>query len=91
VRRRRAVPSSIRRRVAERADRRCEYCRCPEAFSLDTFTIDHIDPARGEGENAADNLAYACRNCNNRKQDDTSAPDPDTGFLVAIYNPRRDP
>lgn len=81
----------MRRRVAQRANGRCEYCRCPEAFSLDTFTIDHIDPTSGEGENAANNLAHACHNCNNRKQAATAAEDPDTGLRAQMFNPRLDP
>jgi hypothetical protein len=87
---RRAIPLRLRREVAQRAQRLCEYCRSPEAFSLDTFTIDHIRPVADSGSNESDNLAFACHNCNNRKQDDTSALDPISSQLVPLFHPRRD-
>jgi hypothetical protein len=36
-----------------------------------------------------DNLAFACLNCNNRKQDDTTAIDPETRNRVPLYHPRQ--
>ena len=46
---RRKIRIRLRRQVILRAQNRCEYCRAPEAFSLDTFTIDHILPIGEEG------------------------------------------
>ncbi len=80
----------VRRQVQARAEGRCEYCLCPEDFSLDTFTIDHIDPVTNMGSNNPDNLAFACHNCNNRKQNAISASDPESGLLALLYHPRKD-
>ena len=87
---RRKIPLRLRRQVIARAQGRCEYCRSPEEFSLDTFTVDHIQPVADSGSDNLDNLAYACHNCNNRKQDVRNALDPENGNLVPLYNPRRD-
>ena len=73
-----------------RAHMRCEYCRSPEEFSLDSFTIDHIEPVTHAGNDTLENLAFSCHNCNNRKQDDRSAVDPQTGEQAPFYNPRQD-
>ena len=83
---RRKIPLRLRRKVILRARSRCEYCRSPETFSLDSFTIDHILAVAASGSDDLDNLAFACRNCNNRKQDDRTAPDPQTQdrFLCTI-------
>lgn len=87
---RRTIPLRIRRNVILRAENRCEYCRSPEAFSLDTFTIDHIVAVAESGSDDTDNLAFACHNCNNRKQDDRTALDPQTQYQVPLYHPRQD-
>lgn len=84
------IPFHIRRRVTLRAQNRCEYCRSPETFSLDIFTIDHIVPITAAGSDDLDNLAFACHNCNNRKQDDTTAVDPLTKELAPLFHPRLD-
>ena len=86
---RRKIPLRLRRQVAMRAQYRCEYCKAPEAFSLDTFTIDHIQPISAGGSDDLDNLAFACHNCNNRKQDTNTATDPETGNLTPLYHPRQ--
>jgi len=87
---RRKIRIRIRRQAIHRAQNRCEYCRAPEAFSLDTFTIDHIIPVGEEGNDDLENLAFACHNCNNRKQDDTTAVDPQTQQQVPLFHPRLD-
>ena len=87
---RRHISLRLRREVTQRAQRRCEYCRSPETFSLDTFTIDHIQPVAEFGSDDPENLAFACHNCNNRKQDETTAVDPQSQQRVPIYHPRQD-
>ena len=86
---RRKVPPRLRHQVSVRAQHRCEYCLSPEAFSLDSFTIDHVQPVAHAGEDTLENLAFACHNCNNRKQDDSTAPDPQGGDQVHLYHPRQ--
>jgi len=87
---RRKVSARLRAQVIARARGRCEYCRAPEAFSLDSFTVDHIQPVGQSGSDDLDNLAFSCHNCNNRKQDDRTAPDPETGEKAPLFHPRQD-
>jgi 5-methylcytosine-specific restriction endonuclease McrA len=61
------VPTALRQEIAQRAKNRCEYCRCPDAFSPDSFTVDHIKPRQLGGATIAENLAWACFGCNGRK------------------------
>ena len=82
------IAAALRRQVRARAQERCEYCQCPEAFSLDTFTVDHVHPVASGGTTTLANLACACNNCNTRKLDATLAPDPETGTLVPLFSPR---
>lgn len=82
------VPASLRREVAQRAQQLCEYCRCPEAFSPDSFTIDHIQPRQLGGATTLENLAWACFGCNGRKFTRTAFPDLLTGETVPLFNPR---
>lgn len=82
------IPLRLRRQVIARANQRCEYCKAPESFSLDTFAVDHIQPVSHDGDNALDNLAFACNNCNNRKFDATTAIDPEARQRVPLYHPR---
>ncbi|MGB3612754.1 MAG: HNH endonuclease signature motif containing protein [Elainellaceae cyanobacterium] len=84
------VSPSLRREVAQRAKQLCEYCRCPEAFSPDSFTIDHIRPRQIGGATASENLAWACFGCNGRKSTKTASVDPVTNKAVALFNPRKD-
>ena len=81
---------SVRERIAEQAEHRCEYCLCPESHSLSTFAIEHILPEKGGGPDEESNLAYSCSGCNSFKGLATSTIDPQDGQLAPLYNPRRD-
>ena len=83
------VPSNLRREVAQRAQGLCEYCLCPEAFSPDSFTVDHIQPRQIGGPTTLDNLAWACFGCNGRKFTKTASVDPLTGKAAPLFNPRQ--
>lgn len=83
------VPASLRREVAQRAQQLCEYCRCPEVFSPDSFTIDHIQPRQLGGATALENLAWACFGCNGRKFTKMAHADPLTGEITPLFNPRQ--
>src|SRR5262249_48408047 len=87
---RRKVPPRIRRQGIAQAKGRSEYSQAPEAVSLDSFAVDHIHALAAVGTDGRANLASACQNCNNRKQDDSSALDPATGHKAPLYHPRRD-
>ena len=84
------ISASLRRQVRARAQEYCEYCQCPEAFSLDTFTVDHIQPVATGGATTLGNLACACNNCNTRKLDATLVTDPERRTQVQLFNPRTD-
>jgi hypothetical protein len=88
--RRRRVTAGQRAEVARRANGCCEYCRCPQRFCPDTFSIDHILPKARRGRDELSNLAFACQGCNNAKYDHTTARDPTTGVTVRLFNPRLD-
>lgn len=84
------ITAALRRQVRARAQERCEYCQCPEAFSLDTFTVDHVQPVASSGPTILENLACACNNCNLRKLDAVEVTDPESGQRVPLFNPRTD-
>ncbi len=81
---------SLRRLVAKRAGYCCEYCRTQQRYSPQEFSAEHIVPRAAGGASTADNVAWACQACNNSKFTFTAAPDPSTGSLTPLFNPRRD-
>jgi hypothetical protein len=83
------VPRAVRSQVPERARSRCEYCRHPDDYACAPFACEHIVPrARGAGNDPSE-FAWSCPACNGHKHDKTRAPDPDTGRIVPLFNPRR--
>ena len=82
-------PESVRRFVAERAGRRCEYCLLHERDSYTPHQVDHILSQKHAGSSDPGNLAWACVRCNAWKGSDISSIDPQTGELVALFHPRR--
>jgi len=86
----RRTTNAQRRAVVRQAQGCCEYCRCQERFSPDSFSVEHIVPRSRSGGGGLDNLAFACQGCNNRKFVSTQAIDPVTGMVVSLFHPRRD-
>jgi HNH endonuclease len=82
------VPVSLQRRVRERAQNRCEYCRLSQARQHATFHVDHVWPTSEAGATTLDNLALACVSCSLRKGARTLAADPLNGEHVRLFNPR---
>jgi len=82
------IPVSVRRVVAARAGGRCEYCRTPESFATQSYSIDHIHPRQGGGQTILENLAWACFGCNSYKHSKTHGMDPETGVSTLLFNPR---
>jgi hypothetical protein len=76
--------------IRQRAKFRCEYCHYPELLSSAPLSIDHIQPQSLGGSDELENLALACRRCNERRYNFTSGVDPTTGIEVALFNPRQD-
>jgi|SRR5579884_177624 len=83
------ITPKMRRIVAERARELCEYCRSPEQFSTDNFSVEHIIPHHAGGTSTEDNFALSCQQCNNHKYTKTQARDPANGDMVSLYHPRQ--
>lgn len=83
------IPADLRRRVRERANGLCEYCKAPDHFSTASFHCDHVLPRKASGKTDLSNLAWACPWCNTHKHTKTRAQDPQTGQQVLLFNPRR--
>ncbi len=84
----RKIPSELQQQIRQRAGFLCEYCHISERWQYVPFTIDHLVPVPDGGDEAIDNLALACFHCNRRKSDKRTAPDPQTGQMIPIFNPR---
>lgn len=83
------VSEQLRARVAARAGDRCEYCLSPARYATQRLSVEHASPRVKGGTNAFENLALSCQGCNNHKYNHTEAPDPVSGKLVPLYNPRQ--
>ncbi len=81
---------ALRRLVRERAQGRCEYCLMPDGEPVYPHEPDHIIALKHGGPTSAENLAYACFECNRAKGSDIGSLDPQTGVLTALFHPRRD-
>lgn len=83
-----SIPAALRRRVRERANGLCEYCRSSDKVSNASFHCDHILPRNAGGKTELANLAWACPWCNTHKHTKTHASDPQTGQRNPLFNPR---
>jgi hypothetical protein len=83
------VSEQLRARVAARARERCEYCLSPARYATQRLSVEHASPRGKGGTNAFENLALSCQGCNNHKYNHVEAPDPVSGELVPLYNPRQ--
>jgi len=83
-----SIPKSLYEIVRQRAQFQCEYCHYPELLSSAPLSIDHIQPRSLGGSDDLNNLALACRRCNERRYNFTTGIDPETETEVALFNPR---
>jgi hypothetical protein len=83
------VSETLKRVIAARARGYCEYCRCPENFATERFTVEHIVPRQAGGGTVLENLAWSCFGCNGHKHAKTQSIDPDTDKQVLLYHPRQ--
>ena len=74
--------------VADRAGGYCEYCRVAELSQVGPYNIEHVFPASLGGTSDVVNLAWSCPRCNGSKSDHTELPDPETGEMASVFNPR---
>jgi hypothetical protein len=82
------VPEVVRRRVRDDAGDRCGYCLSHQRYVLGPLEIEHLVPLVRGGSSDEDNLWLACARCNRFKGGQTEAPDPVTGQVHPLYNPR---
>lgn len=83
------INNITRQLVRERAKFLCEYCHSPEWSSADLFTLDHLVPQFLGGSDELNNLALACRRCNERCYNFTTGTDPETNLETPIFQPRQ--
>lgn len=81
-----SISDATKRAVRERANYLCEYCHSLERLSASRFTIDHITPKSLGGSDELENLALACRRCNERRYNFIASIDPETQVTVPIFN-----
>ena len=82
------IPSKLRKEIAAASRYRCSYCLTSEQIVGAIFTVDHIIPESLGGATTFDNLCLACWGCNLIKQDRIAAPDPQTGEMARLFDPR---
>ena len=82
------ISAASRAAVVLRAGDRCEYCRLSQRGQEAAFHVDHVVPRAAGGRTVPGNLALACVSCSLRKWANQTATDPETGEVVALYNPR---
>ncbi|MEH2088809.1 HNH endonuclease [Nostoc sp.] len=75
--------------VRKRANYLCEYCHSPERISTTRFTVDHFIPKSIGGADEINNLALACRRCNERRYNFVAGYDLETKAVVPLFNPRQ--
>lgn len=61
----------------------------PELLSSAPLSIDHIQPQSSGDNDDLNNLALACRRCNERRYNFTTGVDPETETEVALFNSRQ--
>ncbi len=83
------VSSDLRELAQRRAHGACEYCGVPRNASILPHQVDHIIGRQHRGTDEVDNLCVCCIRCNLKKGQNIASIDPETGFLVALYHPRR--
>lgn len=83
------ITDAAKQAIRKRASYLCEYCHSPERLSANRFTVDHIIPKSLGGSDEIDNLALACRRCNERRYNFVAGVDPETQEIVPIFNPRQ--
>lgn len=83
------VPKALREQIAAEARHRCGYCLTSSNITGTPMEVDHIIPESLGGPTARENLWLACSMCNDHKGNRIAAPDPHTGEMLRIFDPRR--
>jgi hypothetical protein len=82
------VSKALRERVSKQARYRCGYCLTSQKITGTQMDVEHIIPEARGGKTEEDNLWLACSDCNDHKGDRLEAPDPQTGEVVRLFDPR---
>lgn len=84
------MDAAVRELVHHRAGDRCEYCLLKQAhLTFSIFQVEHIIPRKHGGDDDPANLALACDRCNSHKSANLTGIDPETGEIIALFNPRQ--
>lgn len=83
------IPTDLRALVLARARESCEYCLVHADYAVLVHEIDHVIAEKHGGITEAENLAYACAQCNRFKGSDIATLDPHTGKVEPLFHPRR--
>ena len=65
------------------------YCHSSQRIMGVRLILDHLTPRARGGTDEEENLWPSCQPCNGFKQARVEAPDPLSGQLVPLFNPRR--
>jgi HNH endonuclease len=83
-----SIRKALFKTLRQRAKYRCEYCHYPEILSSAPLSVDHLQPQSLGGTDDIDNLALACRRCNEIRYNFTTGIDPQTQIENPLFNPR---
>jgi hypothetical protein len=83
------IAKALREQIAIDARHRCGYCLTSARIIGAPMEIDHIVPESLGGPTLRENLWLACSMCNDHKGNRIAAPDPRTGEVVRLFDPRR--
>ena len=82
--------AAVRALIHRRAGHRCEYCLLKqEHLPFSTFQVENIIPRKHGGNDDPANLALTCDRCNSHKGANLTGIDPETGEIIALFNPRK--
>lgn len=84
-----SLSETLRQKVRQRAENRCEYCLSHQDYIMGRLQIDHIQPLAKGGTDTEDNLCLACELCNQYKWVQTESLDPQSSETVSLFNPRQ--
>lgn len=83
-----SIPAKLRQEVIAAASARCEYCQTSSRITGTPLVMEHVLPKSLGGSDKRANLAASCYRCNEFKGVKTHVRDPESGQLVALFNPR---
>ena len=83
------IPVKLRELIRQQAKNRCGYCLVSQGLLYGPLEFEHLLPLSLGGLTEESNLWLACRLCNGFKSDQTAVPDPESGDVTSIFDPRR--